>query len=154
MPRTRIIEEDYYAVIGVARDADQATIKKAYKKRARQYHPDLNPDDETAAKRFAALAEAYEVLSNPETRGSYDRSARVDTGGSTVAPPPAASEKTAASVRRRPERVFVGIVQGVEHYHYGDVRVCLPCGLGITLGKSPRVPQRPRLAHKAHKTVR
>lgn len=64
---------DYYEVLGVARDADAETIKKAYRKLALQYHPDRNSDDHDAADRFREATEAYEVLRDPEKRASYDR---------------------------------------------------------------------------------
>jgi curved DNA-binding protein len=63
---------DYYEVLGVPHDADQDAIRRAYRKLARQYHPDLN-SDEDAEDRFKELGEAYEVLSDPEKRERYDR---------------------------------------------------------------------------------
>ncbi len=64
---------DYYSVLGVDKGADDATIKKAYRKLAMQYHPDRNPDDKAAEEKFKEVGEAYEVLSNPEKRAAYDR---------------------------------------------------------------------------------
>jgi curved DNA-binding protein len=64
--------KDYYEVLGVPRDADQDAIRRAYRKLARQYHPDLNADSD-AEDRFKELGEAYEVLSDPEKRERYDR---------------------------------------------------------------------------------
>lgn len=64
---------DYYQVLGVDRNATTEEIKKAFRKIARQTHPDMNPDDPEAAARFREAAEAYEVLSNPETRRRYDQ---------------------------------------------------------------------------------
>ena len=64
--------KDYYAVLGVPRDADQDVIRRAYRKLAREYHPDLNSDSD-AEDRFKGLGEAYEVLSDPEKRERYDR---------------------------------------------------------------------------------
>jgi molecular chaperone DnaJ len=64
--------QDYYDLIGVARDASDADIKKAFRRRARELHPDVN-DDPDAEARFKEMASAYNVLSNPETRARYDR---------------------------------------------------------------------------------
>jgi molecular chaperone DnaJ len=64
---------DYYEVLGVARQADESEIKKAFRKLARQLHPDANPDDPEAEERFKELAEAYEVLSDGDRRRLYDQ---------------------------------------------------------------------------------
>ncbi|MBD2110801.1 MULTISPECIES: DnaJ domain-containing protein [Cyanophyceae] len=64
---------DFYAVLKVNRQASLLTIKQAYRKLARQLHPDLNPNDAAAAEQFKALNEAYEVLSDPANRRQYDR---------------------------------------------------------------------------------
>lgn len=66
-------KRDYYEVLGVDRNADEDQIKKAFRRRARELHPDVNPEDPAAEARFKEVAEAYEVLSNPETRQTYDR---------------------------------------------------------------------------------
>ncbi len=65
--------KDYYQILGVSRDADAETIKKAYRKLARQYHPDANKNDKRAEEKFKEINEAYEVLSDPEKRRLYDR---------------------------------------------------------------------------------
>ncbi len=64
--------KDYYATLGVSKSASDAEIKKAYRKLARQHHPDLNPGDKTAESKFKDLNEANEVLGDPETRRKYD----------------------------------------------------------------------------------
>ncbi|MFS0702894.1 DnaJ C-terminal domain-containing protein [Cellulomonas sp. 179-A 9B4 NHS] len=67
------LEKDFYAVLGVPKDADAATIKKAYRKLARQLHPDQNPGDAAAEARFKDIGEAYAVLSDTEQRQQYDQ---------------------------------------------------------------------------------
>ena len=64
---------DYYEVLGVKRDASDDDIKKAYRKLARKFHPDLNPGDKTAEEKFKEAAEAYAILADAEKRGLYDR---------------------------------------------------------------------------------
>lgn len=65
-------KRDYYEILGLPREASEAEIKKAYRKLVRDHHPDANPDDPGAEERFKELTEAYEVLSNPESRRAYD----------------------------------------------------------------------------------
>ncbi|GAB3618844.1 DnaJ C-terminal domain-containing protein [Glutamicibacter endophyticus] len=66
------IEKDFYAILGVAKDASEADIKKAYRKLARKYHPDTNPGDDVAEQKFKDVSEANSVLSDPEQRQQYD----------------------------------------------------------------------------------
>ena len=67
------VKRDYYEVLGVGRDADDAAIKKAYRVLAKKYHPDMNPGDKEAEKKFKEASEAYAVLSDPEKRRQYDQ---------------------------------------------------------------------------------
>lgn len=64
--------KDYYKILGVAKDADHDAIRKAFRKLARQYHPDVNPGDKAAEEKFKEINEAHEVLSDPEKRKKYD----------------------------------------------------------------------------------
>ena len=66
-------KQDYYQTLNVKRDASEKEIKQAYRRLARQYHPDVNPGDAAAEQKFKEISEAYEVLSNTENRAKYDR---------------------------------------------------------------------------------
>ena len=66
-------KRDYYEILGVSRDASSEEIKKAFRKLAREYHPDVNPDDKDAEKKFKEIKEAFDVLSDPERRQRYDQ---------------------------------------------------------------------------------
>lgn len=67
------MKRDFYEVLGVDRNADDKKIKTAYRKLAKKYHPDMNPNDENAKKKFEEVGEAYAVLSDPEKRKMYDQ---------------------------------------------------------------------------------
>src|SRR5574344_2022518 len=66
-------KRDYYEVLGVSKDATAYQIKKAYRKKAIQFHPDKNPGDKTAEEKFKEAAEAYDVLSDPNKKARYDQ---------------------------------------------------------------------------------
>src|SRR5688500_8916186 len=75
-------EKDYYAVLGISKDASPDEIKKAYRKLAQKYHPDANSDDANAEARFKEITEAHSILSNDEKRAEYDQMRSfVDAGG-------------------------------------------------------------------------
>ena len=74
-------KRDYYEVLGVAKTASDAEIKKAYRKLAIQYHPDKNPGDKTAEEKFKEAAEAYSVLSDKDKRARYDQFGHAGVGG-------------------------------------------------------------------------
>lgn len=73
--------QDPYAALGVSRDATPDQIKSAYRKLARQYHPDVNPDNPEAEAKFKEVSTAYAILSDPDKRAQFDRFGRVDDGG-------------------------------------------------------------------------
>ena len=73
--------KDFYAVLGVSKDADAAAIKKAYRTLAKKYHPDRNPDDAAAAEKFKEIGEAYAVLSDAKERQQYDAIRSMAGGG-------------------------------------------------------------------------
>src|SRR5262249_18298495 len=70
---TLMAKKDYYEILGVKRDAKPEEIKKAYRRLARKYHPDVNPGDKSAEERFKLTTEAHDVLSDPKKRKIYDR---------------------------------------------------------------------------------
>src|SRR5258705_8718739 len=66
-------KQDYYEILGVKRDAKPEEIKKAYRRLARKYHPDVNPNDKAAEERFKLTTEAHDILSDPKKRKIYDQ---------------------------------------------------------------------------------
>lgn len=66
-------KEDYYKTLGISKTADDATIKKAYRRLAKQYHPDTNAGNTRAEQKFKEITEAYSILSDPEKRKLYDQ---------------------------------------------------------------------------------
>ena len=71
---------DPYETLGVSRSASQDVIKRAYRKLAKKYHPDRNPNDPEAERRFKEVQQAYEILSNAESRAQYDRFGEAGVG--------------------------------------------------------------------------
>ena len=89
-------DHDYYETLGVARDSTPEAIKKAYRALARKHHPDVNPGDKTAEKRFKEVQQAYDILSDQEKRSLYDRYGNAAFEGMAAAGPrTSASEWTA-----------------------------------------------------------
>ena len=67
------MKKDFYEILGISRNADAAEIKKAYRKKAIEFHPDKNPGDAVAEDNFKKAAEAYEILSDPQKKAKYDQ---------------------------------------------------------------------------------
>jgi len=76
-----LAEDDYYEILGVSRNATQEEIKRAYRRLAKEYHPDRNPGDKEAEEKLKKINEAYSVLSDPEKRANYDRYGTADFQG-------------------------------------------------------------------------
>ena len=76
-----LYEKDYYKILGVSKDADAATIKKAYRKLAKDLHPDANSGDKKIEEKFKAVSEAYDVVSDPKRRAEYDEARRYGAAG-------------------------------------------------------------------------
>ncbi|MEL7658835.1 MAG: DnaJ domain-containing protein, partial [Bacillota bacterium] len=74
-------KRDYYDVLGVSKDATADEMKKAYRSLARKYHPDANPDNKEAEEKFKEIAEAYEVLSDPNKKANYDNFGHAGANG-------------------------------------------------------------------------
>lgn len=77
-------KRDYYEVLGIQKGADASTIKKAYRKMAKKYHPDANPGDKEAEEKFKEVNEAYEVLSDDQKRAAYDQYGHSEIGRAHV----------------------------------------------------------------------
>ena len=79
-------KRDYYEILGVGREASQDEIKKAYKKQALKHHPDKNPGDAEAEKRFKEAAEAFDVLGDEQKRSTYDQFGHAGLSGAGAGP--------------------------------------------------------------------
>ena len=102
-------KRDYYEVLGIQKGATEEEIKKAYRKMAKKYHPDMNPGDKEAEKKFKEASEAYAVLSDPEKRRQYDQfghAAFDGTGGGASGFFPHAKRQNAADPQE--DRSFGG----------------------------------------------
>ena len=90
-----LFEKDLYKALGVTRLASEKEIKRAYRKLAQKYHPDKNPNNDSAAEKFIKIAEAYEILSDMSTRREYDegrKARRLAKKAASSQPPPKAND--------------------------------------------------------------
>jgi curved DNA-binding protein len=109
---------DYYAILGVNKNANADDIKKAYRRLARKYHPDLNPGDKTAEARFKEITEANEVLSDVEKRSQYDRFGQY--WKQSEQPKTAPKTNTRSTATKTPDRSPTGETNGVDFGQYNN----------------------------------
>jgi len=126
-------KRDYYEVLGVNKGASQADIKKAFRKLARKYHPDVNPGNKTAEQKFKEMSEAYEVLSDAGKRKQYDQFGHAAFGG---------------GYGPGPEAGFGGSRPGAEYFRGGNFE-----GFGDIFGDLFGERARPRGPHKGEDTT-
>jgi molecular chaperone DnaJ len=109
-----VAAKDFYHVLGVSDTASQADIKKAYRRLAKQHHPDANPNNAEAAERFKEISEAHSVLSDPDKRKQYDQMRRLGAfdGGAARGPRPGAGARTGGGQR--------GPDVNIEDMEFGD----------------------------------
>ncbi|MBI9113419.1 DnaJ C-terminal domain-containing protein [Sanguibacter suaedae] len=119
------IEKDFYAALGVSKDADDATLKKAYRKLARKYHPDQNSGDSASETRFKEVGEAYSVLSDPEQRQQYDAIRAMAGGGARFS---AGSGRPGAGGAAGFEDMFGGMFGGQQRTQYSTGGGGMPNG--------------------------
>ena len=116
--------KDYYAALGVPRDADTEQIKRAYRKLARQYHPDVSKSTDTEAK-FKEVGEAYATLKDPEKRAAYDELGR-RPAGEEFAPPPQWSREHAAGAQSFEDIDLADLLDALGRGHRGAHRGSVP----------------------------
>jgi curved DNA-binding protein CbpA len=100
-------QDDYYAVLGVGRDASTVELRRAYRRLARQHHPDRNPEPDSP-ERFRSLAEAYAVLRDPARRAHYDETTRSHSRPSAARSRPPAAHRGVLELSGREARLAAG----------------------------------------------
>src|ERR687886_320731 len=141
---------DYYKILGVDRKASEKDIKSAYRKLARQYHPDVNPGDKQAEEKFKEIGEAYEVLSDPEKRRKYDQFGSGFQGwqrGPQGGMPPGWQDIFRNAQRTRPAGRGAGGIPGMDFDTAvgGDIGDLLEGLLGRGARSAGRTATRPRV---------
>lgn len=149
--------KNLYEILGVSKDADKEAIRKAYRKLARQYHPDVNPGDATAETRFKEISEAYAVLSDEEKRRNYDEFGDVSLE-SGFDPEAARRSREAFGARfggagaRGPgfDPFAQGFQGGEQHFEFGDLDDLLGRAFGGRARSGPRSMRGPDLETELH----
>ena len=114
-------KRDYYEVLGVGKDADEAALKKAYRRLAKKYHPDANGKNLQAEEKFKEVTEAYEILSDPEKRKLYDRFGHAAFNGAMGDPQQEGPSYEYRSPRGGRFYQYAGPEDGYHEYHFeGD----------------------------------
>src|ERR1043165_3573485 len=142
-------KQDYYEILGIKRDAKPEEIKKAYRRLARKYHPDVNPGDKAAEERFKAMSEAHDVLSDPKKRSVYDRFGQYSENLADAAARGAGGPSGGGGGRTAPGFDFTGFDWGGGSTSSGggssssfrDIFADLFGGGGATKEKEPPRPQ-------------
>src|SRR5580765_5594295 len=115
---TKVAAKDFYQVLGVPDSASQGDIKKAYRRLAKQYHPDANPNNPSAAERFKEISEAHSTLSDPDKRKQYDQMRRLGAfDGAARGPRAGTGARGGAGASRGPDID----VEGMEFGDFGGL---------------------------------
>ncbi|MDH3520753.1 MAG: DnaJ domain-containing protein [Myxococcales bacterium] len=144
------MQKNLYEVLGVARNADADTIRKAYRKLARQYHPDVNPGDEAAEERFKAISHAYAVLSDPEKRSQYDEFGEAALGGGFDAEAARRAREAFGKRFRGAEDADFGRFSG--EFSFGNLDDLLG-GIFSRYGEAPGRPAHPTRGPDLHASI-
>jgi len=116
--------KSYYALLGIAPGASEEDIRTAYRRQAKRFHPDTNPDDPGAEERFKQVAEAYRILSDPKSRQLYDHAAGRSTKRKAEPPPASPTSDVRIRLHLSLEEAARG---GTRTLHYPRAVVCLEC---------------------------
>src|ERR1700751_3698062 len=107
---------DYYKILGVDKNASEEDIKKAYRKLARKFHPDLNPNDKEANRKFQEINEANEVLSDPQKRKAYDKHGSIGNNASQRKRPKKSKSEKSSKADNETYKTYYDL-------DYGNVKV-------------------------------